>query len=385
MKNFEFCVTTDILFGSGQESHLPAKLSAYGKKILLTYGGGSIKKTGLYDKLMDLLKDFEVFELGGIAPNPKIESVNAGAAICKKEGIDVILAVGGGSTIDCSKAIAAAAYYDGDAWDLLLDMSKITRALPIAVVLTIAATGSEMDSVAVISNMRTNEKLPLYSPLILPKVSVLNPENTYTVPPFQTAAGSADIMSHVIENYFDREQAFVPDALNEGLLRAVIKYTPIALKQPSSYEARAQLMWASTLALNGLGSTGKTFAWSCHYIEHELSAFYDITHGAGLAVLTPKWMRHILSEDTVDKFCDYAVNVWGLERGNDKFTLANQGIDATETFFKSIGLPSTLAEFGIDNTHFELMAKNAVRIGGLRNAYVPLSEIDVVTILQMSL
>lgn len=385
MKNFEFCVTTDILFGSGQESHLPAKLSAYGKKILLTYGGGSIKKTGLYDKLMDLLKDFEIFELGGIAPNPKIESVNTGAAICKKEGIDVILAVGGGSTIDCSKAIAAAAYYDGDAWDLLLDMSKITKALPIAVVLTIAATGSEMDSVAVISNMRTNEKLPLYSPLILPKVSVLNPENTYTVPPFQTAAGSADIMSHVIENYFDREQAFVPDALNKGLLRAVIKYTPIALKQPSSYEARAQLMWASTLALNGLGSTGKTFAWSCHYIEHELSAFYDITHGAGLAVLTPKWMRHILSEDTVDKFCDYAVNVWGLERGNDKFTLANQGIDATEAFFKSIGLPSTLAEFGIDNTHFELMAKNAVKIGGLRNAYVPLSEKDVVTILQMSL
>lgn len=385
MKNFEFCVTTDILFGSDQESHLPAKLNAYGKKILLAYGGGSIKKTGLYDRLKNLLKDFEVFELGGIAPNPKIESVNAGAAICKKEGIDMILAVGGGSTIDCAKAIAAAAYYDGDAWDLLLDMSKITKALPIAVVLTIAATGSEMDSAAVISNMRTNEKLPLFSPLILPRVSVLNPENTYTVPPFQTAAGSADIMSHVIENYFDREQAFVPDALNEGLLRAVIKYTPIALKQPFSYEARAQLMWASTLALNGLGSTGKTFAWSCHYIEHELSAFYDITHGAGLAVLTPKWMRHILSEDTVDKFCDYAVNVWGLERGNDKFALANQGIDATEAFFKSIGLPSRLAEFGIDNARFELMAKNAVRIGGLQNAYVPLSEKDVLTILQMSL
>lgn len=385
MKNFEFCVTTDILFGSDQESHLPAKLNAYGKKILLAYGGGSIKKTGPYDRLKNLLKDFEVFELGGIAPNPKIESVNAGAAICKKEGIDMILAVGGGSTIDCAKAIAAAAYYDGDAWDLLLDMSKITKALPIAVVLTIAATGSEMDSAAVISNMRTNEKLPLFSPLILPRVSVLNPENTYTVPPFQTAAGSADIMSHVIENYFDREQAFVPDALNEGLLRAVIKYTPIALKQPFSYEARAQLMWASTLALNGLGSTGKTFAWSCHYIEHELSAFYDITHGAGLAVLTPKWMRHILSEDTVDKFCDYAVNVWGLERGNDKFALANQGIDATEAFFKSIGLPSRLAEFGIDNARFELMAKNAVRIGGLQNAYVPLSEKDVLTILQMSL
>lgn len=385
MKNFEFCVTTDILFGSGQERQLPEKLKSYGKKILLTYGGGSIKKTGLYDRLKALLSDFEVFELGGIAPNPKIESVRAGAAICKSEGIDIILAVGGGSTIDCSKAIAAAAYYDGDAWELLLDMSKITKALPVAVVLTIAATGSEMDSVAVISNAETKEKLPLFSPLLLPRVAVLNPENTYTVPPFQTASGAADIMSHVIENYFDREQAFVPDALNEGLLRTVITYAPVALEEPSNYEARAQLMWASTLALNGLGSTGKNFAWSCHYIEHELSAFYDVTHGAGLAVLTPSWMRYILSEETVDKFCDYAANVWGFSREEDKFTLANRGIDATEAFFKRIGLPSTLTELGIDDAMFEIMAEKAVRVGFLQNAYVPLDEKDVVRILHMSL
>ncbi len=385
MKNFEFCVTTDILFGVGQEAHLPEKLKPCGRKILLTYGGGSIKKNGLYDRLKALLNDFEIFELGGIAPNPKIESVREGAAICKKEGIDMILAVGGGSTIDCSKAIAAATYYDGDAWDLLLDMRNITKALPVAVVLTIAATGSEMDSVAVISNTETNEKLPLYSPLLLPRIAVLNPENTYTVPPFQTASGAADIMSHVIENYFDREQAFVPDAINEGLLRTVITYAPIALKQPADYEARAQLMWAGTLALNGLGSTGKNFAWSCHYIEHELSALYDITHGAGLAVLTPKWMRHILSDDTVDKFCDYAANVWGFSREEDKYALANRGIDATEAFFKEIGLPSTLTEFGIDDSMFEAMAEKAVRIGSLENAYVPLNEQDVVRILRMSL
>ncbi len=385
MKNFEFCVTTDILFGVGQEAHLPEKLKPCGRKILLTYGGGSIKKNGLYDRLKALLNDFEIFELGGIAPNPKIESVREGAAICKKEGIDMILAVGGGSTIDCSKAIAAATYYDGDAWDLLLDMRNITKALPVAVVLTIAATGSEMDSVAVISNTETNEKLPLYSPLLLPRIAVLNPENTYTVPPFQTASGAADIMSHVIENYFDREQAFVPDAINEGLLRTVITYAPIALKQPADYEARAQLMWAGTLALNGLGSTGKNFAWSCHYIEHELSALYDITHGAGLAVLTPKWMRHILSDDTVDKFCDYAANVWGFSREKDKYALANRGIDATEAFFKEIGLPSTLTEFGIDDSMLEAMAEKAVRIGSLENAYVPLNEQDVVRILRMSL
>ena len=188
-----------------------------------------------------------------------------------------------------------------------------------------------------------------------------------------------------MEPLVGREQAFVPDAINEGLLRAVIKYAPIALETPSDYEARAQLMWAASLALNGLGSTGKDFAWSCHYIEHELSAIYDITHGAGLAVLTPKWMRHILSESTVDKFCDYAVNVWGLERGGDKFTLANRGIDATETFFKKMGLPSSLTEFGIDDASFAVMAEKAVRIGGLQNAYVPLSEDDVIRILRMSL
>ena len=177
----------------------------------------------------------------------------------------------------------------------------------------------------------------------------------------------------------------MPDAINEGLLRAVIKYAPIALETPTDYEARAQLMWAASLALNGLGSTGKNFVWSCHYIEHELSAIYDITHGAGLAVLTPKWMRHVLCEDTVDKFCDYAVNVWGIERGGDKFALARQGIDATEAFFKKIGLPSTLSEFGIDDSKFSAMAEKAVRIGGLQNAYVPLSENDVISILKMSL
>ena len=385
MNNFEFCVSTDVLFGKGQEEQLPAKLAPYGKKILLTYGGGSIKKSGIYDKVKNLLKDFEIFELGGIDPNPRVESVSEGADICRKEGIDLILAVGGGSTIDCSKAIAAAACYDGDAWDLLTGKGQITGALPVAVVLTIAATGSEMDCAAVISNMQTNEKLLMGHPALLPKVAVLNPENTFTVPPYQTASGSADMMSHIIESYFDTVDAFVPDAIAEGLLRAVIRYTPEALEDPENYEARAQLMWTSSLALNGITSTGKSFMWSCHYIEHELSAYYDITHGAGLAMLTPKWMRYILSEKTVDKFCDYAVNVWGLEKSEDKFALANAGIDATEQFFQKIGLPSTLHEFGIDDAKFAQMAEKAVRIGCLQSAYVPLNEEDVVNILKMCL
>ena len=385
MNNFEFCVSTDVLFGKGQEEQLPAKLLPFGKKILLTYGGGSIKKNGLYDKIRNLLHEFEIFELGGIDPNPRVESVNEGAAICKEEGIDLILAVGGGSTIDCSKAIAAAAYYEGDAWDLLTGKGQVTKALPIAVVLTIAATGSEMDCAAVISNMQTNEKLLMGHPALLPKVAVLNPENTFTVPPYQTASGSADMMSHIIESYFDTVDAFVPDAIAEGLMRSVIKYTPAALADPEDYEARAQLMWTSSLALNGITSTGKSFMWSCHYIEHELSVHYDITHGAGLAMLTPKWMRYILSDKTVDKFCDYAVNVWGFAREDDKMALANKGIDATEEFFKSIGLPSTLGEFGIDDAKFAQMAENAVKVGCLQGAYVPLLEEDVINILKMCL
>ena len=385
MNNFEFCVSTDVLFGKGQEEQLPAKLLPFGKKILLTYGGGSIKKNGLYDKIRNLLHEFEIFELGGIDPNPRVESVNEGAAICKEEGIDLILAVGGGSTIDCSKAIAAAAYYEGDAWDLLTGKGQVTKALPIAVVLTIAATGSEMDCAAVISNMQTNEKLLMGHPALLPKVAVLNPENTFTVPPYQTASGSADMMSHIIESYFDTVDAFVPDAIAEGLMRSVIKYTPAALADPEDYEARAQLMWTGSLALNGITSTGKSFMWSCHYIEHELSAHYDITHGAGLAMLTPKWMRYILSDKTVDKFCDYAVNVWGFAREDDKMALANKGIDATEEFFKSIGLPSTLGEFGIDDAKFAQMAENAVKVGCLQGAYVPLLEEDVINILKMCL
>lgn len=383
MKNFEFCVPTDVLFGRDQEKQLPQKLAGFGKKILMTYGGGSIKRNGLYDKLMQTLKDFEVFELGGVEPNPRISTVNKGVAICKREGIDMILAVGGGSTIDCSKAIAAGAYYDGDAWDLVTGEAPITDALPIAVVLTIAATGSEMDCAAVLSNAETEEKLLMGHPLLLPRVSVLNPENTFTVPAYQTAAGSADMMSHILESYFDQEEAFVPDAISEGLLRAVIKYTPVALAEPDNYEARAQLMWTSSLALNGLVTTGKNFMWSCHYIEHELSAHYDITHGAGLAMLTPQWMRYVLSEATVDKFYTYAVNVWNVAPGEDKFAVANAGIDATEAFFRSIGLPMSLAEFNIDDSRFAEMAAKAVEVGNLYEAYVPLKEEAVVEILKM--
>lgn len=386
MENFNFKAYTEMIFGKGQISKLPEVMNRYGKNVLLAYGGGSIKKNGIYDKVKSLLKDYNIIELDKIEPNPKIETVRRGVNLCKENNIDVILAVGGGSTIDCAKVVAAGAFYDKDPWDLVTNPEKIDKVLPIVTILTLAATGSEMNGNAVISKMDTNEKLGTSSVNMKPQVSILDPEYLYTLPSIQTAAGTADIMSHVFESYFKKtEGAFVQDKFSEGLLETCIKYCPIALKDPTNYEARANLMWASSMALNGLCGSGKPGAWSCHPIEHELSAFYDITHGVGLAIVTPRWMRYILSENTVDKFVDYAINVWKLENKDDKFALANEAIDLTEKFFKDCGIPMTLKEVNIDETHFDEMAKGAVEHGSLADAYVPLNEADVKKILEMCL
>ena len=386
MENFNFKAYTEMIFGKGQISKLPEVMNRYGKNVLLAYGGGSIKKNGIYDKVKSLLKDYNIIELDKIEPNPKIETVRRGVNLCKENNIDVILAVGGGSTIDCAKVVAAGAFYDKDPWDLVTNPEKIDKVLPIVTILTLAATGSEMNGNAVISKMDTNEKLGTSSVNMKPQVSILDPEYLYTLPSIQTAAGTADIMSHVFESYFKKtEGAFVQDKFSEGLLETCIKYCPIALKDPTNYEARANLMWASSMALNGLCGSGKPGAWSCHPIEHELSAFYDITHGVGLAIVTPRWMRYILSENTVDKFVDYAINVWKLENKDDKFALANEAIDLTEKFFKDCGIPMTLKEVNIDKTHFDEMAKGAVEHGSLADAYVPLNEADVKKILEMCL
>lgn len=386
MENFVFNAYTKIYFGKGMISNLTEAIQKHGKKVLLVYGGGSIKKSGLYDEVKALLKDCQITELAGVDPNPRIETVREGARLCKAHNIDVILAVGGGSVIDCSKVIGAAYYYEKDAWDLVTDPSKITKVLPIVTVLTLAATGSEMNKNAVISNLELNEKLGTASMNMIPQASILDPEYLYTLPALQTAAGTADIMSHIFENYFKKEEdTFVQNQFAEGLLETCIKYCPIALNEPRNYEARANLMWASTLALNGLIGVGKAGSWTCHPIEHELSAFYDITHGVGLAILTPRWMRYILNEKTVDKFVTYAKNVWHLPEMKDSFALANAAIDATENFFKTCGLPMTLSELGIDETHFEIMAEKAVRIGDLAHAYVALNKEDVMNILKMCL
>lgn len=384
MDNFIFNAYTKIYFGKGMIEKLPEAIHQHGNNVLLVYGGGSIKKNGIYDAAKKLLSDCNIVELSGVDPNPKIESVRKGVALCHEHKIDVILAIGGGSVIDCSKAIGAGYYYDGDAWDIVVDASKITEVLPVVTVLTLAATGSEMNKNAVISNPELNEKLGTASMKMIPQASILDPEYLYTLPAMQTAAGTADIMSHIFENYFKKDtDTFVQNKFAEGLLETCIKYCPIALKEPNNYEARANLMWTSTLALNGLVGAGKAGSWTCHPIEHELSAFYDITHGVGLAILTPSWMRYILSEDTVEKFVEYGKNVWHLPEMADKRAYANKAIDMTENFFKECGLPMKLSEVGIDDTYFDVMAEKAVRIGGLQNAYVALNKEDVINILNM--
>ena len=380
MYNFLFHVPTKLHFGKGTISHL-SELKNYGKKLLLVYGGGSIKVNGIYDAAMDILKaqGLVVSELSGVEPNPRIETVRKGVDICKNEGIDMVLAIGGGSTIDCAKVIAAGAKYDGDPWDIVLDGSVAPGALPIFDVLTLSATGTEMDPFAVISDLEKNEKWGTGSKYMIPTMSILDPEYTYSVSKKHTAAGTADMMSHTMENYFSLENADCQKYMAEGLLRTMIKYGPIALAEPENYDARANLMLAGTHAINGIVGDGCSPAWCVHPMEHELSAFYDITHGEGLAILTPAWMEHVLCDDTLDCFVSFAKNVWGLT-GEDDYALARAGIDALKKFFfETMGMPDSLVAVGItEDKNFEIMAQKAA--DGSKDSFVPLSKDDIVAI-----
>lgn len=386
MENFTYQAGTKVLFGKGELDQLPQELIPYGNKILMCYGGGSIRRTGLYKQIKDRLPDFEIYELGGIAANPKIESVREGVALCRDHDIEAILAVGGGSVIDCAKAIAAATFYEGDPWQMIETAAQPGQALPLITVPTMAATGSEYDAGAVISNPATNQKIGYDSELIRPKVSILDPTFTFSVPASQTTAGSADIFSHLLEQYFAAPTSFMADRLVEGMMKTLLTFAPKALENPEDYEARAELLWTSSLACNGLLSLGSQYGgWSCHAIEHELSAFYDLTHGVGLAIVTPQWMRHVLNEETVDRFVQYGKEVWGLEEQEDRFETAEAAIAKTEDFFRSLGIAMHLSEVNIDETHFDEMAERAVKNGFLEYAWVPLEASDVRAILEASL
>lgn len=382
MNNFKYSIPTTIYFGRDQLDHL-AELKEKGTKVLLVYGGGSIKRSGLYDAVMKILKEsgLSVTELSGVEPNPRIESVRKGVVLCRENQIEMVLAVGGGSVIDCAKVVAAGACYDGDAWDLVLDGGKITKALPVYSVLTLSATGSEMDNFAVISDMSKNEKWGTGSPLVKPVMSILDPTYTFSVSKKQTAAGTADMMSHTFENYFTNVKgAALQGHLCEAVLKTCIQYGPMALEEPDNYEARANLMWAGSLAINGLLSGGAEVSWCVHPMEHELSAFYDITHGEGLAILTPAWMSFVLKKDPskAAKLAEYGRSVWGLS-GDDQ-EVAQKAIDKTaQFFFETMGMPSNLRAVGItEKTYFEEMAVKAE--AGSRGSFVPLTKEDIMSI-----
>ncbi|SHK11197.1 hypothetical protein SAMN02745136_01724 [Anaerocolumna jejuensis DSM 15929] len=388
MNSFIYDIPTRVYFGENQLGHLGKELAGYGRRVLLVYGGGSIKKTGLYNKVVTEIKKagLELFECSGIEPNPRVTSVNRGADICKKEKIDVLLAVGGGSTIDATKFIGAAAFYEGDAWDIMTEKAPIVNFLPIVTVLTLSATGSEMDAGGVISNIETKDKIGLMHPVLLPKVSFLDPTNTYTVNEYQTACGAADMLNHILEVYFNMNQdLYMLDCVMEGLMKTIIKYAPVAMSDPENYEARANLMWASSWAINGFVDGGKQQAWSCHPMEHEISAYYDITHGLGLAILTPRWLTYTLDETTVSKFYQFGVNVFDIDKNLEPMTVAKKSVEMISEFlFHTLKLQSTLTEIGIDDSNFSIMAKKACE-GNVLPGFKPLNQQDIENIFRMCL
>ncbi len=387
MQNFNYCTPTRLIFGEGVIKDLPKVMSHYGKKILLTYGGGSIKKIGLYDKVLELLKGYEIYELPNIMPNPKYNpSVLDGVKMCKEHNIDVILSVGGGSVLDCSKAIAGGAKYDGEPWDLITYKAETKDALPIVDIITLAATGSEYDAGGVISRTETNDKTCYSDPHLYPEVSFLDPTYTFTVSKKQTSAGIADAMNHIFEQYFCEDSTILNDGFMEAGLKSLMINGRKCLDNPEDYNARAEMMLVCTYGCNDIYSLGNSQSgWPCHGMEHALSAYYDITHGEGLAIITPRWMKHILSDKTVDRFVKYGVNVFGIDSNLDKMEIANKAIEETYKFYESINIPMHLKDVGIDESRIETMAKHVADNEGLENAWAPLLQEDIAAIFRASL
>src|SRR5690606_8655866 len=370
MDNFTFWNPTKLIFGKGQLEQLKTEIPPYGKKILMVYGGGSIKRNGLIDQVKEILQEIgaDVFELAGVEPNPRLSTVHKGVQICKEEGIEFLLAVGGGSVIDCTKAIAAGAKYDGDAWDFIIKKASVTDALPFGTVLTLAATDSEMNSGSVITNWETKEKHGWGSPYTFPKFSILDPVNTFTVPKDQTVYGIVDMMSHVFEHYFHlTENTDFQDRMCESLLITVMETAPKLLADLENYEHRATILYCGTMALNGILNMGYRGDWASHNIEHAVSAVYDIPHGGGLAILFPNWMKHNLHVKP-SRFKQLAIRVFGVDaNGKTDEEIGLEGIEKLREFWNSIGAPSRLADYDIDDSRLEEMADKAMVNGEFGN------------------
>ncbi|MCR5786292.1 MAG: iron-containing alcohol dehydrogenase, partial [Acholeplasmatales bacterium] len=370
--------------GKDSINNLTDILSLFGKNVLITYGGGSIKKIRLYDKVKSLLKDKNIYELSGIEPNPKYNpSVLDGVKICKDKKIDVVLSVGGGSVLDCSKAICAGACYDGDPWDLITYKASVKKALPLVDIITLAATGSEYDNGAVISRTETNDKMGFCSDLLFPYASIIDPVYTFTVSPYQTAAGAIDAINHVMEAYFAEKHSTLMDGMSEACIKSIIKYTPIALKNPNDYNARAEIMLSATLACNGILSLGNSSSgWPMHAIEHALSAYFDITHGVGLGIITPRWMKYVLSDKTINRFVSFGTHVFDIDSSLSKEEIAKETICKVYDIFASFNIPMTLTEVGIKESDLKEIAHHIAINEGLDKAWAPLNENDILNILK---
>lgn len=389
MDNFTFYAPTYFDFGRNAEEHVGSLIRRFGgTKVLLHYGGGSIKKSGLYDTVVKCLQDEGISfgELGGVKPNPRSGLVYEGIKMCREEGYDFILAVGGGSTIDSAKAIAAGSCYDGDFWDFYTKKAVIEKALPVGTILTIAAAGSEGSTNTVITNETTGVKTGAGSDLLRPKFSILNPELTCTLPPYQTAAGATDIMIHICERYFSNtEEVEITDRLCEAVLKTMIHETPRVIEDPNNYEARANIMWAGMLAHNNVCGVGRVQDWASHHIEHELSALYDVTHGAGLAVIAPAWMRHVLRINP-HKLVQFAERVWDVppqEGDGAAEATALLGIERFEAFLRSIGMPLTFAEIGADAKDIDKLTEKLLAGKETEGNYVKLRAEDVKSIYRL--
>ena len=386
MLDFMYYNPVRVHFGKNALSELPGELEKVGEKVLLVYGGGSIKRTGLYDRVMAALRETgkEVFELPGVMPNPRAEKVYEGIDLCKREGVDFILAVGGGSTIDCSKAIAVGARTERDFWEAFFkNWEEAFDAIPLGVVLTIPATGSEMDKSAVITNMATHEKNGYDSELTYPRFSILDPTVTYTLPKHQMVNGIVDTISHLYELYISPpDEACLTDALAEACLRTEIEAARQAVIDPENYDARANLMWTSGFALCGMLNNGKKTDWESHNIEHPISALYDVAHGAGLAVVHPAYLDYILP-NAAPRLKRLAVNVWGVDPGGKTDEqIAREGVAATRAFFHELGAPVTLGELGLGEDAIDPIA-DLTDLSCF--SYQPITREDVVAILRTAL
>ncbi|MFS0655610.1 iron-containing alcohol dehydrogenase [Bacillus sp. 179-C3.3 HS] len=390
MENFIYYNPTKLMFGKGQLDGLKSELARYGKRVLLVYGGGSIKKNGLYDNVISALHEAEaeVSELSGVEPNPRLTTVKKGIDICRNENIDFLLAVGGGSVIDCTKAIAAGAEYDGDVWDIISKKTTAQKALPFGTVLTLAATGSEMNPDSVITNWETNEKYVWGSSVTHPAFSILDPVHTYSVPENQTVYGMVDMMSHVFEQYFHNvKNTPLQDRMCFAVLQTVIETAPKLLEDLQNYEHRETILYAGTIALNGTLQMGYFGDWASHTIEHAVSAVYDIPHAGGLAIIFPNWMRHTLDHN-VERFKNLMLHMFDIEtEGKSDRDIALEGIDKLSAFWTSLGAPSRLADYDIGEDQLDKIADIAAKemeYGGFGN-FMKLNRADILSILKASL